>query len=95
MLVRQFNNGGQRDGATWQPVAAPEPVLLAVGLQLRSNFLLLAGQARTLLVSRDYGKTFVSVDAPPTTGMAELLELDGGNLLGLGEAGATILPVPR
>ncbi|MBM3853425.1 MAG: hypothetical protein FJ399_09745 [Verrucomicrobia bacterium] len=82
------------DGINWQPVAAPEPVLLATGLQLKSNYLLLAGQARTLLLSRDYGKTFTPVDPAIGSGVAELIELDGGGLLALGEAGPTLLAIP-
>jgi photosystem II stability/assembly factor-like uncharacterized protein len=81
------------DGASWQPVTAPAPVLLAAGLQLRSNHLLLAGQARTLLVSRDYGKSFAAATALPT-GVAEMIELAGGRFLALGEAGATVSPIP-
>ena len=82
------------DGATWSQVAAPGQVLLAAGLQLRSNHLLLAGQARTLLLSRDYGKTFAASDRALTTGIAELLELEDGRILALGEAGVSLLTLP-
>jgi photosystem II stability/assembly factor-like uncharacterized protein len=82
------------DGASWQAIDSPQPVLLAAGLQLKGNHLLLAGQARTLLASRDYGKTFTKVPSVLTTGVAELLELPDGRFLALGEAGATVLPVP-
>jgi photosystem II stability/assembly factor-like uncharacterized protein len=82
------------DGASWQSVAAPNEVLLATGLQLKSNHLLLAGQARTLLISRDYGKEVVAAEQALMTGVAELLELADGRFLALGEAGATVLPQP-
>lgn len=82
------------DGATWQEVPSPRPVLLAAGLQLNSKHLLLAGQARTLLISRDRGKTFAASDRALATALAELLELPNGRFLALGEAGATVLPVP-
>jgi len=82
------------DGATWQPVAISQPVLLATAVRLKSNHVVLGGAARALFVSRDYGTTFVPVDAPPATAAAELLELTGGRLLALGEAGATVLPAP-
>jgi photosystem II stability/assembly factor-like uncharacterized protein len=82
------------DGASWQKIPSPAPVLLAAGLQLRSNHLLLAGQARTVLVSRDYGKTFATFEHGLTTGVAELLELANGRFLALGEAGVSVLPLP-
>lgn len=82
------------DGATWEPVANEQHALLATGLKLRGNTLVFAGQSRTLLLSRDYGKTVVRWPAPLTTAVAELLETPGGSILALGEAGATVLPVP-
>ncbi len=82
------------DGKSWQPVATPEPVLLATTVKLKGGALLLGGQSRSLLVSRDSGATFVVVpNAFPGT-VAELLELPDGNLLALGEAGATVVPKP-
>ncbi len=82
------------DGLSWQPVTTEPPELLAAGLQLRSNHLLLAGQARTLLVSRDYGKTFSPAPTALATGIAEMIELPDRRFLALGEAGATVLPLP-
>lgn len=83
------------DGASWEQISTPHPVLLATGLKMRSNYIVLGGQARGLLVSRDYGR---SVAPFPTfeTGVAELLELPDGTVLVLGEAGAAIISVaPR
>ncbi len=82
------------DGSTWTPLPTPQPVLLATAVKLKSNFFLLAGQARTLLASRDYGRTLLAEPGAPTTAVAELLELSDGSILALGEVGATTLPKP-
>jgi photosystem II stability/assembly factor-like uncharacterized protein len=82
------------DGANWHPVPTPQPVLLATGVKLRSGAIVLAGHARALLVSRDRGQTFIAPAHPLATAVAELLEMPDGNLLALGEAGATVLPPP-
>ncbi|MSU68115.1 MAG: hypothetical protein EXS40_05985 [Opitutaceae bacterium] len=83
------------DGDTWVPLVTPEPVLLAASLQLRSNFFVLAGHARALLVSRDYGKSLQTWDTPLTTAVAELIAAPDGSIVALGEAGATRLEAPR
>ncbi len=83
------------DGATWVPVPTAQPVLLAASLQLKSNFLVLAGHARVILVSRDYGKSAQQWDSTMTTAIAELLETPDGRILALGEAGATLLAPPK
>ena len=83
------------DGATWTQIETPPPAaLLSAGLQLKSNFLVLAGQARAHFVSRDYGKAIVSWPVPFDTAVAALLELPDGSVLALGEAGPTLLPKP-
>ena len=83
------------DGVTWAAIETPPPpVLLAAGLQLKSNFLVLAGQARAHFVSRDYGKTLTTWAVPLDTAVAALLELSDGSVLALGEAGPTLLPKP-
>ena len=77
------------------PLHDRQPLLLATALQLlKSNFIVVAGQARALLLSRDYGRTFSPWDAPLTTAVAKLIELPDGDVLALGEAGATVLPKP-
>ncbi len=83
------------DGATWTTVETPDAVLLAASAQLKSNFLVLAGHPRVALVSRDLGRTFVRWDVPLTTAVAELIPLPNGQVLALGEAGATILAPPQ
>jgi photosystem II stability/assembly factor-like uncharacterized protein len=82
------------EGATWEEVAVPEPALLATATKLKSNFIALAGSARAILLSRDYGKTFAVMTSLPSP-VAELLELPNGNLLALGEGGATLFPNPQ
>jgi photosystem II stability/assembly factor-like uncharacterized protein len=82
------------DGVTWTQLETPQPVLLAAGTKLRSNYFVLAGHARALLISRDYGKTVAPLSVTLGTAVAELLELNDGSLLALGEAGATVLPKP-
>lgn len=79
------------NGATWQKISTPQPVLYAAAAQLKGNLLVLGGAARTLVFSRDAGRTFVAYPEPPTTVVAELIELPDGGLLALGEAGATRL----
>ena len=83
------------DGAMWAQIATPEPpMLLAAGLQMKSNFLVLAGQARAHFVSRDYGKTIIPWAVTIDTAISALLELPDGSVLALGEAGPTLLPKP-
>jgi photosystem II stability/assembly factor-like uncharacterized protein len=83
------------DGATWTQIETPQPpMLLAAGLQMKSNFLVLAGQARAHFVSRDYGKTVVPWPVSFDSAVAALLELPDGSVLALGEAGPTLLPKP-
>ena len=83
------------DGDTWVPLVTPEPVLLAASVQLKSNVFVLAGHARVLLVSRDYGKSLQTWEAPLTTAVAELIAAPDGSIVALGEAGATRLEAPR
>lgn len=82
------------DGESWIAMSAPEPALLATAVRLKGNQLVFAGQARTLWVSRDQGRALTPLAGALSTGVAELLELPNGNLLALGEGGATILPPP-
>ncbi len=82
-------------GAKWEQVPTPQPTLVAAALKMRSNYIVLGGQARGLMVSRDFGRSF-ALFPELTTAVAELLELSNGMVLALGEGGATILTVtPR
>lgn len=83
------------DGATWTPVPNDQPVLLATAVKLRSNFIVLAGQARAQFISRDYAQSIAPFPAPLASAVAEVLEAPDGALLTFGEAGATRLPSPQ
>ncbi|HUR57142.1 MAG TPA: YCF48-related protein [Opitutaceae bacterium] len=80
------------DGAKWEAVATPHPTLIATALRLKSNYIVLGGQARGLMVSRDFGRT-VAAFPELTTAVSELLELANGMVLVVGEGGAGILEV--
>lgn len=83
------------DGASWERVTLPAAVLVAASLKMRSNYLVIGGQARGLMISRDFGRTFQSFPEL-TTAVAELLELSDGTVLALGEDGAVTMSVtPR
>lgn len=81
------------DGIDWAPVSTNETALLATGVRLSNGGVVLAGQARALLASRDARESFVRREVGVSTGIAELLELPNGSLLAVGEAGATIIDV--
>ena len=83
------------DGATWTRVSTPAKTLLATGTKLKGGAVFLAGEARTLLASTDAAKSFVPPPATIATAIAELIELPDGNLLAVGEAGATVIPMGR
>jgi hypothetical protein len=70
-------------------VPLAERVLLAAALKLKSNQLVLAGQARAWFISRDYAHTVTAFPVPVTTAISALMELPDGRILALGEAGAT------
>jgi photosystem II stability/assembly factor-like uncharacterized protein len=77
------------DGASWRQIETPRAALLATALKVGGANLVLAGQARTVLVSRDLGRTLTRIPNVLGTGVAEMLELPDGAVLALGEAGAT------
>ena len=66
-----------------------------VPVKLRAGPIILGGQSRALLVSRDGGATFAAVPEILPGSIAKLLELPDGNLLALGEAGATVIEAGR
>lgn len=82
------------DGDSWQLVPIGPQGLLATAVRLRGGAIVLAGQARTFLVSRDGGRSFAPWTTAMTTPVAELVETAGGRLLAFGEAGVTALPEP-
>lgn len=81
------------DGANWEQVPAPHPVLLASAIRTRNDAIVIAGQVRGMLISRDRGATLHPL---PDLGsaLAEVIELPSGTLLGLGESGATVFSLP-
>jgi photosystem II stability/assembly factor-like uncharacterized protein len=81
-------------GGTWTPVPGLPPVLLSTAVQLKSGLVVMAGQARIFLVSRDNGRTFSRWATGVTTAVAKLLEAPDDTLLAFGEAGVSRLVPP-
>lgn len=84
----------ENDGASWSAIPQLPSVLLSTAVQLRSGTVILAGQARTFLISHDGARTFRRWETKLTTAVAKLLEAPDGTLLAFGEAGATRLAIP-
>jgi photosystem II stability/assembly factor-like uncharacterized protein len=82
------------DGDSWQLVPNEQRVLLATAVRLRDGTIVVAGQARSFLVSRDNGASFTAWSPGLTTGVAELAEAPDGRPLAFGEEGVTHLPAP-
>lgn len=76
------------DGEHWSKIPVSEPVQLVTTATGPSGVIWIAGQARTLLVSEDGGKTVAALANAPETAIAELLDLGQNTVLALGEAGA-------
>lgn len=76
------------NGANWTPVTTLQAGLIATAIKTRGDAIVLGGQIRGLLVSRDGGRSVAYLDGSPTAAIAELIELTDGTLLALGEAGA-------
>lgn len=77
-------------GGRWERVPAPQATLVAAALELKNHTIVIGGQARGLLISRDFGHTFTSHPGL-TTAVSRLLELADGTLIALGEAGVSRL----
>jgi photosystem II stability/assembly factor-like uncharacterized protein len=82
------------DGDSWQLVPNEQRVLLATAVRLRDGTVVVAGQARSFLVSRDSGVSFAAWSPGLTTGVAELVEAPDGRLLAFGEEGVAHFPPP-
>lgn len=78
----------------WTEIGSGSTGLLSTGVQLADGTIVLAGQARNFLVSRDGGKTFARWSSGLDSAVSELLEVPNGKLLALGEAGASLLAAP-
>jgi photosystem II stability/assembly factor-like uncharacterized protein len=83
------------DGASWTTVPTPQPALLATAVRRMSGYVVFGGPARSVLVSSDAGKSVRASTVGRTTAIAELLELNNGALLALGEEGPSLLEAPR
>ena len=91
----EYSFANLRPGVHLIAVTSPAGALIATAIQLRNGSLIFAGQARTVLVSPDGGRTLATPATTPTTAIAELIELRDGSLLALGEAGATVIPASQ
>jgi photosystem II stability/assembly factor-like uncharacterized protein len=81
-------------GRSWAPIRSPLPALFSTAVRLKSGTIVVAGQARAFLVSRDEGITFQPWEPPMTTAVAEILEAPNGLLLAFGDGGVTRLQPP-
>ncbi len=78
----------------WERLPVAKPGLLATALQTTRGQVIIAGQARLFLLSRDGGASFSPWNPGITTAIAELLEAPDGTLLAFGEDGVSVLPAP-
>jgi photosystem II stability/assembly factor-like uncharacterized protein len=81
-------------GDDWEQINVPVPTLLMSGAILPDGRIVLAGQSGNFVVGDKSGRTFKLWKWGATTGVAEILPLDGGALLVLGEAGAVRVKPP-
>jgi photosystem II stability/assembly factor-like uncharacterized protein len=75
------------DGASWSMLETKRTELLAAAAVSRGT-IVLAGNARTVLVSKDHAQSFEPTDVALTGNVAELITLSNGDLIALGEFGA-------
>lgn len=88
-----FRNKADFSGS-WERIPSGTTSLLSTALKLKNGFIVLAGQARTFLVSRDSGKSFTLWSPGLTTAVSKLVQTQDGTLLAFGEAGVSTLPAP-
>lgn len=81
------------DGKTWNALPRQTRKSLVGGLVLPDGVLVLAGQDRSLLVSRDRGATFTKINPVPGQPIAAVLAhpLAGGELVVVGAGGVSLL----
>lgn len=82
------------NGDTWSAVPDLPPVLVSTGIMTRTGVVVLAGQARVFLISRDEGRTFSVWTPPITTAVAKIIEAPDGSLLTFGDSGVNRLQLP-
>lgn len=89
-LYRSANQGD-----SWDELPVVQPVILqAAAASPGGRLIMVGGQARTLLLSRDGGQSFALSPQPPETALAKILRLPDGTWLGFGEGGVSPLPLP-
>lgn len=82
-------------GDDWTPIPIDSHPLLSVAYQGLDGTIILAGQSRAFLISKDDGATFRPwPEVQLITGLAAIIQSPDGQLWGLGEAGLSILPSP-
>jgi photosystem II stability/assembly factor-like uncharacterized protein len=83
------------NGGNWTQCPVELKTLIMGGIVLRSGMIVLAGQNGHFLLSRDHGTTFTVWKPAETTGaIADLSEANNGNVVAVGENGATRLTLP-
>jgi len=88
-IYRSLDNGD-----SWKAVPIPSKPLLATACRLDDGQIVLAGQSRAFLLSKDAGVTFEAWPQNLTTGVAYLLQTPSGRLLAFGEGGVASLDQP-
>jgi len=85
----------ENQGEDWTRVLIDSHPLLSVSYQLPDEIIILAGQSRAFLISKDGGATFLPWSGVKiTTGLAAMIQSTDGKLWCLGEAGLLSLPTP-
>ncbi len=82
------------EGATWDSIATPSPVLITHALRLSGGAIVLAGQGEQFMVSHDGGRRF-ELWRVPVQAAAALTEAADGALLAVGGNGVHRLQPPQ
>jgi len=83
------------DGDQWTPIPTQNNSLIATACRTPDEVIVMAGQPRTFLLSRDSGASFVRWALPSTMGVSFLLVAPDGRLLAFGESGVVFLHNPK
>ncbi|MFA5264833.1 MAG: YCF48-related protein [Opitutaceae bacterium] len=78
----------------WKGISTDSPALLATAFRMKNRTIVVAGQARCFLVSRDGGHSFKPWAPGIVSAVAELLQTENGTLIAVGETGISLLPLP-
>jgi photosystem II stability/assembly factor-like uncharacterized protein len=82
------------DGASWSRIETKRTELIATAA-ISNAIVVLAGNMRTVLVSKDHAQSFESMDVGLPGNVAELVPLPDGGMIALGEFGAKRIEVTR